>query len=252
MRPAAGSWGGRPLAVAMLVLLVAIIAKPVPARAAAGTWQHALQPRDIDGDGVTDAHFDVDLGVTWIADLAIASPNRYTPRDDGQMMLSNARGFASQFVLHGVSGWRLPKTNFSGYGVCEFDVDGGGVCGYHADPSSSELAHMFFVTLGGTGFPDAGHGLGDTGPFIGLRAISYWSDTSYHYLNSGFAFSMASGVQNWANTGNELGVWLVRDGDVRSVPAPATLALVVAGIALLPASSGWRRLSTVLRAGAVD
>lgn len=231
---------------------VALVALPMPARAAAATWQHALQPRDIDGDGATDAYFDIDLGVTCIADLAIASPNRYTPRDDGQMMLSNARAFALQFVLDGISGWRLPKTNFSGYGVCEFAVGGGGVCGYHADSSSSELAHMVFVTLGGTGFPDAGHGLTDTGPFIGLRAISYWSGTSCRHLQQGFAFSIATGVQNGASTGNELGVWLVRDGDVRAVPAPATLSMVVAGLALLPASSRWRRLSTVARARAVD
>ncbi len=217
----------------LLPLLPALFSLTMPAFGSAGTWRETLQPRDLDGDGVADAYFDEALGVTWLADLAIASPNFYTTRSDGQMIQANAQRYAADFVLHGVDGWRLPRTNFTVLGICEFDVFGGGVCGYKPDPGSSELAYMYYVTLGGTGFPDDDYGLPDAGPFRNLRPISYWSETPYLYERQGFAFSMFNGVQNGANTGNELGVWLVRDGDVLSVPLPSTLPLLGLGLLML-------------------
>jgi hypothetical protein len=100
--------------------------------------------------------------------------------------------------------WRLPKT-----------VDGGRTHGYDGTTTAgfnittSELGHLFYVSLGnkgyydtkgnqGTGwYPDSDWGLKNMGPFTNLEAFLYWSGTEYSLLKThAWAFSTAFGEQS--------------------------------------------------------
>ena len=78
--------------------------------------------------------------------------------------------------VHGVIGWRLPSTTDSNNDGCNFSFAGGTDCGYNVDTASSEMAHMFYVTLGNLALcppgnvtcsvSQPGFGLSDTADFM--------------------------------------------------------------------------------------
>jgi hypothetical protein len=201
-----------------------------------GSWESTLLGRDLNGDHVADAYYDTVLGITWMAD-ADALP--FEARASGW---AGARSWVASLDLHGVTGWRLPMLHDGGAPGCDDpDAQGGGDCGYNVRPETSELAHLFHVTLGNLsivdphGFPAEG-GLGNGGPFSGLREEAYWLDSPYAdgVGLSAWYFSTAVGVQGGTNQGNPLFAWAVHDGDVASpVPEPATWGLMLGGLGLL-------------------
>jgi hypothetical protein len=202
-----------------------------------GTWESTLLARDLNGDSVADAFYDRTLDVTWMADAGALS---LMSRADGW---AGATSWAAQLDLHGVTGWRLPALSDTGAPGCDAeDAYGGGDCGYNVRPDTSELAHLFFVTLGnasifdGSGTPVPDGGLGNTGPFSNVQSDAYWLGTPYQdgVGLSAWYFSTAVGVQGGSNRGNPLYAWAVRDGDVASpAPEPATWGLMLGGLAMV-------------------
>jgi len=193
-----------------------------------GTWETTLQPRDIDGDGVVDAYYDTTLNVIWLADASAAAGTKYdtdcstcldhpTTVPDGRLYWYDARRWAANLNVHGVKGWRLPTT-----------IDESASESKPPPPHSSEMAWMYYVTLGNRMAPSATPN--NTGPFSNLRAGSYWSGTRYSLLTHPdefcWAFNFASGRQGWAvsaipryhDPGQALAAWAVRDGDVPTAP----------------------------------
>lgn len=202
-----------------------------------GTWESTLLARDLNGDRVADAFYDRTLDITWMADAG-ALP--ITSRADGW---AGATSWVDQLDLHGVTGWRLPTLHDGGAAGCDAaEGYGGGDCGYNVRPETSELAHLFFVTLGnasifdasGTSVPDGG--LANTGPFTNVQSDAYWFGTPYQdgVGLSAWYFSTAVGVQGASNRGNPLYAWAVHDGDVASpAPEPATWGLMLGGLAIV-------------------
>lgn len=121
-----------------------------------GTWQSTLAARDINGDGTVDAFHDETLNVTWLADAnaAVGSAFDTALPGSGLMNWASARAWAAQLNVYGVTGWRLPTMLDTGAPGCDFSYSGTdcgfGVQDISADSQTvySELAHLYFVTLG--------------------------------------------------------------------------------------------------------
>ena len=234
---------------AVAVAAGALLSMPVAQAAAVpgqGTWETTLQGRDLDGNALNgfEAYYDTALNITWLADANLAKTSGYSAR--GFFSWADASEWVAQLDVGGVTGWRLPTMVDTGVGGCGVIANGGSDCGYNADTSTSELAHMFYVTLGNkaqkspTGATQSGSGLSNSGPFVNLRSgsFSYWVDAGVP-SSSGYAwfFGTGSGIQNMTNKRNTLLAWAVHAGDVAAlsdvsspVPEPETLALVLAGV----------------------
>lgn len=194
-----------------------------------GNWETRLQGRDLDGDRVADAFYDADLNITWLRNANVIGATDW----------GTARAWAASFALGGYDGWRLPTMVDTGVPGCNFSYQGGTDCGYNVDTHYSELAHLFYVTLGnwsfyapGTGDPQDGSGLANTGEFLGLQAYVYWTDLSYLSTFDGvWVFNTLGGIQYSDAMDRTYFAIAVHPGDVGlSVPEPATYALLLAGI----------------------
>lgn len=231
-----------------------------------------LVARDLDGIATTtEAYYDTVQHITWMRDrnhLASVTPGMvstgFVSWADGDAAITALN--ASSTAGYGLGGWRMPTASgvasIGGAG-CQFGFNGSTDCGSNVDTSSSELAHMFHVSLGNvsqrdsTGNVRAGSfgidfGLVNDEDFQNLETGRYWSSTdSYRLifstpLNGKVTFDFNDGSQSvFATSAVTRGfVWLVHDGDVGSavsqaVPEPTSLALV--GVALLAATGLPRR-----------
>ncbi len=188
------------------------VTRAVPAQ---GTWQFTLQPRDLSGDGKPDAYYDSELDITWLRD---ANAN-------GIMDWKTANAWAASLDVAGVKGWRLPtmidndalKFDF-GYA----DTD----CGHNSrtktgDTVYSEMAHLFYVTLGNRGFydptgsPQQNPGVTNSGPFKRIQAFMCWIGREYAPWQ-GFAWFFGNdyGFQCFADQHYELFAMAVHPSDV--------------------------------------
>jgi hypothetical protein len=211
-------------ALAVAALAVAGVAAAVPV-SGQGTWETTLQARDLDNDGVVDAYYDTALNISWLA-----HGNAYQDASEdthaGRMDWAGANAWAAALDVAGVTGWRLPEL---------LSVHGEG---FLPDPNSSELAHMFYVTLGNQGAANdqASPGLSNTAYFEGLYANPYWLANAQED-SWAWGFSLWFGYQGGYPDSYGQRAWAVHDGDVGSltavtapVPEPETYALMLAGL----------------------
>ena len=118
-----------------------------------GTWETTLQPRDLDGDTVTDAFYDAELNITWLRNANV----------NGQMAWADANAWAANLVVGAYSDWRLPTMIDTGAPGCDFSLAGGTDCGYNMQTKTgttvfSEMAHLYYVTLGNKAYYAPGTG----------------------------------------------------------------------------------------------
>ncbi|WKZ11137.1 MAG: hypothetical protein QY320_08390 [Gammaproteobacteria bacterium] len=104
------------------------------------------------------------------------------------------------------------------------------------DLSTGEMAHLFYSTLGNTGFydtsgrptgcsPSSPYCLTNTGPFSNLQPDSYWSGTTYAPSpGDAWGFSFYYGFQYNNSKSDGFYAWAVRSGDA-VVPVPAAVWL---------------------------
>ena len=211
--------GIRTLAAAGALLVAgSVAAAGVPGQ---GTWETTLLARDINGDSVVDAYYDTVLGISWLADANLA----------GVMTWDDSVAWAASLDVHGVSGWRLPST-----------VDDISLGGVKPAPTSSEMAHMYYVTLGNIGYPDAGYGPSNVGSFRNVELYQYWSSNLSANQGWGWYLHWAHGSLDGNNKAFAYFAWPVHDGDVAPppIPEPGTYALMLAGIAAIGLSRRFR------------
>ena len=220
-----------------------------------GTWETTLQARDFDANPATiEGYYDTVLGITWLAD---ANAN-------GAMTWDAANTWAAGLDFGpGIDNWRLPTMIDNGNDGCNYSNAGGTDCGYNVQTTSgsppypattvySEMASLFYDTLGnlayytpgtGTG-PQAGWGLTNTGPFDALQSFYYWSGLEYA-PNTGYAwvFYFGYGIQDSLSKSNNLYALAVHAGDVGAaiVPVPAAVWLFGSGLLALAGLGKQRR-----------
>jgi hypothetical protein len=212
--------------------VAALAASALPAAQAAavsgqGTWQTTLQARDLDGNGSTDAYYDTALNITWLADAGAFSGT-----------WDDSKAWADNLVVGAYSDWRLPTMVDTGTPGCSFAFSGTD-CGYNVSPSTSELAHLYHVTLGNksdfdtSGGAQSGSGLSNTGPFSNVQSSYYWSGVEYApSASDAWGFATFAGYQDSVGKFVGLYAWAVRPGDVAAVPEPQAYLLALAGLAV--------------------
>ena len=167
----------------------------------AGAAQAALQDRDLDGNGVTDAYYDTDFDITWLRDANVSAAT---------LEWNAAVAWADGYSFGGYSDWRLPTSD-----TCD---------GFNC--TGSEMGHLWYVELGN----QAG-AMTNTGGFQNLESLSYWSGTEFASdACCGWVFSTRNGIQSISSKANQLYAIAVRSGDVPAVPEPQTYALLILGL----------------------
>lgn len=246
------NWIRNGLACCVATASLAVGAAPVPGQ---GTWESTLEARDINGQPVAlDSsnavfYYDNVLDLTWTRNL----------RMNGAANWAISNQWATDLVIGGLTGWRLPHAFDSGAHGCDFSFAGGTDCGYNValvdGAVTNELAHLFYATLGnraayapGTGFYRGGTqgidwGLVNTAHFQGDFADGYWTDLLVQAGQDPDAYFFRFSDGNTLPGGNGIQAMLaVRDGDVwtglggggggsgTTVPEPASLGLAVFGL----------------------
>lgn len=227
-------------AVTSFVLVNPAQASPVSGQ---GTWETTLQPRDLDGNGVTDAFYDTTLNLTWLRNANV----------NGEITWDVAHTWAAGYSIGGYSDWRLPTMVDTDAPGCDFS-HGGTDCGFKVLTTGesasgiivySEMASLWYNTLGNEGACSIGNtscqmgpqpvrGLTNTGEFQNLQPGIYWSGLEYEPMtDSAWVFRAGNGVQSNWNKDGQFYALAVRRGDVVSaqVPEPAILALALTALA---------------------
>jgi hypothetical protein len=235
------------LGTAAVALGLALVCA-LPAQAA-GTWESTLKGRDVNRNEVAaDAAsavylYDTTLNVTWLRDA----------NKNGLMDWNTAMGWAANLETgigsNKIDDWRLPTmapsestTECNHYTI-------GTNCGWNPDTSTSEMASLFFNTLGNKSYFDtsgnyqAGHGLTNTGSFQNMQSYVYWLGTEYAPNPTGaWGFYTYDGFQIYYSKDGQFYALAVRPGDVlAAVPEPETYMMLLLGLGAVGALSRRRR-----------
>ena len=217
------------------MMMVVILLMCTPAHAipvfGQGTWETTLKARDIDNDGIADAYYDTDLNITWIANANLAAESAFdddhiagspNSNSDGLMVLDNARAWAKQLNVKGVTGWRLSHSSFNTLAMTDPDEP--------LHPLIDELDHLFKITLGNNYSNQLNPGLTNTGLFTNIQTdYAYWNEAlpEINYYSWTYFFK---GIGAGAAFGNETYyAWAVRDGDIAVVPEPSKPEIILIG-----------------------
>lgn len=234
-----------------------------------GAAQGALHDR---GGGLI---YDDVLNVTWLQDANYGAGSIYdnsTDSTDGRMTWENAVAWADTLSYYDsirnviYNDWRLPglkpvdgvsfNYTYMANGATDKGYNLSAPGTVYAGSTASELAYMYYVNLGNPGlFTPAGgisscyvngsaNCLDNTGPFINVNTLKYWSGTAYGLNDtSAWTFMMSDGHQDDSSMSDGSYAWAVRDGDVASVPEAETWVMLLAGLGLVGAMAQCRKQS---------
>jgi len=190
------------------------------------------------------AYYDDVLNITWLANANLADTNDFGVAGinaSGTMNWTTVQSWigamnAANYL--GTSTWRLPTIIDTGTSGCNYAYTGTD-CGYNVDLSTSEMAHMFYSTLGNVAYcttggscPQPGWGLSNTGPFSNLQPNLYWSGSTYAPEPSlAWIFLFNYGTQGYNLKSSGFYAWAVSPGDAL-VPVPVPGAVWLFGSAL--------------------
>jgi len=164
--------------------------------------------------------YDSDLDITWLQDANYAKTSGYSA--NGLMNWATATAWSDNLVYGGYSDWRMPTT-----GQPDASCDGSG---YHC--VGSELGHLFYQELGVAAGSDVTTGVAsELAKFVNIQSYVYWSATEYVPSSTAWAFVFGDGYEGLGGEGVPFFAWAVRSGDVAAAPEPASLSLLVAGLA---------------------
>jgi hypothetical protein len=219
----------------------------IAAALASGSAHAVLQGRNMDGNALTfEAYYDTVLDVTWLANANMNGAMTWAAANTWAANLS----FFNPLTKQTYADWRLPTTTDTGTAGCNSAYSGTD-CGYNVDPASSEMAHLYFVTLGNqsyytttgavsgayAGGANPNSTLDNVGPFTNFQSQLYWSGTEYAPNPSGaWGFRTYDGHQFVYDEASSIYALAVSPGDVAAVPEAETYALMLAGLGLI----GWR------------
>lgn len=243
--------------LAALLLCSAIPVSHATAVSGQGTWETTLQARDFDGNPATiEGYYDTVLNVTWLNPVVTGAPKDW----------NGVQTYLSTLNPNGIGGWRLPVVRpidgttaddvltFSRIGTEDYGYNVSAPGTLYAGSTASELAHLFFNTLGNiaqydpmtgaelSGTTGTNYGLTNTGPFnviqpsvVGRTNGMYWSQTAVVALpNSNWAFDFHNGNQAQVLRSSQYYVWSVHDGAVGNaiapVPLPTAAWLLLSGL----------------------
>ena len=165
--------------------------------------------------------YDSAQNITWLD---------YTnPADTWQNQKNWASGVTVNFDGQNIAGWSLPTT-----------VDAFSSFNYPPDPTSSEMAYLYYTELGNT----TSSSLANAGPFKNLQAAVYWSGTEYSAIpGDAWGFNTNNGLPSVGPEGVSNDGLAVLPGDVAAstVPEPGTVVLVGTGLAAFVMISKRRR-----------
>lgn len=202
--------------------------------------------------------YDTNLNITWY---------NYNPYDDidyggsfrqPNLMWYMAKDWANSLSLGNVSGWRLPETSplngveWNNLGSWNGSTDGwayniSAPGSAYAGTNASELAHLFYVTLGNQGRYDI---YGNENPnwlnpinkglLTNIQAYNnfYASNSPRDYMGDVFTFDLQGGLQSTVYTTTGRGAAIaVHDGNIGpngvigAAPLPSAVWLLGSGLA---------------------
>lgn len=225
----------------------------IAASLVSGTAHAVLLGRNMDGNALTfEAYYDTDLDITWLAN---ANMNGAMTWYDANTWAANL-SFYNPLTNQTYAEWRLPTVEPINGGSFNYSIvnysfsyNGSADKGYNITSPQSEMAHLFYVTLGNPGYytpagvksgcyvNSANTCLDNVGPFINLEANHYWSATEYAPGTGGaWGFVFYSGVQDALYENGGYYALAVSPGDIAAVPEAQTYVLMLAGLGLI----GWR------------
>jgi hypothetical protein len=237
----------RNLGAALIGLCMSGISNAVPVTGQ-GTWESTLMARDLDGNlSTAEAYYDSTLNITWLADAALSKTETFgvegivTAETNTKGRMGGwsvvADWFGAMNAYNGGAGylgqnsWRRPNI---------FDDSNESLLnGSNPDTSLSELASLYYDTLGNSG------GLTNSAEFVNMQAYYYATDTEVA-SDAGKAWSLAfhGGYQYKRGKSGPLYSLAILDGDVGeaiAAPIPSALWLMGSGLIALVGFARRRR-----------